>query len=859
MPLDPLWPSTPGAQAGPGTNDAGKLTSSLHWIFMQRARAGHAELGKLIDQIRTIISSDDSVGNYFDDEHRWLNDRERIWRNDVFRIGLMGVTSSGKSTLVNALLGAELLPRAVRPSSNSLVVCEWGERFECTIHFNARGVKPKLLTGSTIAKRLKSYADEETNPGNREGVEEIRLRSPDFRFRRGIALIDTPGLDAAGHDAHEQLTLEVLLPTVDVVVFVTTCKANSDEKMRDYVCMADELGKPIVVVQNMIDSVVAKLGPKGDEQKSRTEVLAEHRRRVAGVLGKAGLPSVPICQISARMALEQWDDRSGVPECVGLIQRQLDALAPAIAEGRRRQLDDLLNKVIDRELKSGDQAAVLRRQCKEAERLSVLRQELAARYAWLCEEAERESTDRTAEADVLRSEAAMLTATGIDAAYALKASVEKWQKQSVKALSELNKRLNVRIAEDCETLNLRMEDIDLAVKLARPASTLQFETAERSRTVKTEQSSSWGWLKRKVDFFDQNWGYNERTENWTEIRNIDAFRKAVEQAIGKELDFVDGFVEAAVKRIKQIGKQFKDEIAAQERGVRAKMSAASAIVQRKAIAQQLEALLVEPRQSPREPREPRADADVAPMNVPVVEPEWHDIDVPAAVVSMARLAKLISRWRFPDLRDQVLTGATARRSRDGRRVLILGYDADSLGDFVNRFWFDALTVDAGRVEGFASQYFDEGRFDQIAMAVPNADALDKVHDFLTSPCVIFLMLDIQQIGATKSALDRSGIRYRALKHPVVAVVQSIRELEQSDSIAEALRELKTLCDERDYRLAGALVNDEKDVYSMLANRLLVPDTPFATFAEEQQFIGGLPEYNRKDAVAIIRSWKAVAA
>ncbi|WP_071335945.1 dynamin family protein [Burkholderia contaminans] len=823
---------------------------------MQSARAGHAELGKLIDQIRTIISSDDSVGNYFDDEHRWLNDRERIWRNDVFRIGLMGVTSSGKSTLVNALLGAELLPRAVRPSSNSLVVCEWGEQLECAIHFDAPGVKPKLLTGSTIARRLKFYADEETNPGNREGVAEIRLRSPDFRFRRGVALVDTPGLDAAGHDDHERLTLEVLLPTVDVVVFLTTCKANSDEKMRDYVCMADELGKPIVVVQNMIDSVVAKLGPKGDEQKSRTEVLAEHRRRVAGVMSKAGLQSVSISQVSARMALEQWDDRSGMPECVGLIQRQLDALAPAIADGRRRQLDDWLNKLIERELKPGDQAAVLRRQCREAERLSALGQELAARYAWLIEEAARESTDRIAEADALRSEAATLTATNIEVARQLKTSVEKWQKRSVKALSELNKRLNAQIGKDCTALNLRTEDIDLAAKLARPASTLQFETAERSRTVKTEQSSGWGWFKRKVDFFDQNWGYDERTENWTEIRNVDAFRKAVVQAVDKELDFVDGFVEAAVKRIKQIGKQFKDEIAAQERGVLAKMSAASAIVQRKAIAQQLEALLVEPRQAP---RAPRAHADVTPMTAPVVEPEWHDIDVPAAAALMARLAKLISRRRFPDVRDQVLAGATPRRSRDARRVLMLGYDADSLGEFVNRFWFDTLTVDAGRVEGFASQYFDGGRFDQIAVAVPDTDALDKVHDFLTSPCVIFLMLDIQQIGATKSALDRSGIRYGALKHPIVAVVQSIRELEQSDSIVEALHELKTLCAERGYRLAGALVNDEKKVYSVLANRLLVPDTPFATVAEEQQFIGGLPEYNRKDAAAIIRSWKAVAA
>ncbi|RQS40472.1 dynamin family protein [Burkholderia sp. Bp8990] len=823
---------------------------------MQSARAGHAELGKLIDRIRTILSSDDAVGNYFEDEHRWLNDRERIWRNDAFRIGLMGVTSSGKSTLVNALLGAELLPRAVRPSSNSLVVCEWGEQLECTIHFDTPGAKPKSLTGSAIAKRLKYYADEETNPGNREGVAEIRLRSPDFRFRRGVALIDTPGLDAAGHDDHERLTLEVLLPTVDVVVFVTTCKANSDEKMRDYVCMADDLGKPIVVVQNMIDSVVAKLGPNGDELKSRTEVLAEHRRRVEGVLAKAGVRSVALCQVSARMALEQWDDRCGMPDCVALIQQRLDALAPAIADGRRQQLDDWLNKVIKRELEPGDQAAVLRRLCKEAERLAALDNALAARYAWMREEAERVPVERSGEADTLRHEAAALTATGIDAAHTLKTRVEKWQKRSANVLSDLNKRLNAQIADDCATLNLRTEDIDLAAKLARPASTLKFETTECTRKIRTEQSSGWGWLKRKVDFFDQNWGYDERTESWTEIRDIDAFRKAVARAVDKELDFVGAFVEAAIKRIKQIGRQFKGEVAAQEQGVRAKMSAASAIVQRKAIAQQLGALVVAPPQST---RAAHADAGVAATTAPAVEPEWHDIDVPSAAVLLARLAKRISRRRFPDVRDQVLAGATARRSRDGRRVLMLGYDADSLGDFVNRFWFDALTVEAGRAAGFTSRSFDSGRFDEIAVAVPEAGTLDAVREFLTSPCVIFLMLDIQQIGATKSALDRSGIRFGALKRPIVAVVQSIRELERSGSIAEALRELKLLCDERGYPLAGVLVNDEKHVYSQLANRLLVPDTPFETIAEEKEFIGGLPEYHRQDAAAIIRSWKAVAA
>ncbi len=43
-------------------------------------------------------------------------------------------------------------------------------------------------------------------------------------FRGNILLIDSPGLDAYGLENHEKLTLENLLPTIDVCIFVTTLK-----------------------------------------------------------------------------------------------------------------------------------------------------------------------------------------------------------------------------------------------------------------------------------------------------------------------------------------------------------------------------------------------------------------------------------------------------------------------------------------------------------------------------------------------------------------------------------------------------------------------------------------------------------
>jgi hypothetical protein len=124
--------------------------------------------------------------------------------------------------------------------------------------------------------------------------------------------------------------------------------------------------------------------------------------------------------------------------------------------------------------------------------------------------------------------------------------------------------------------------------------------------------------------------------------------------------------------------------------------------------------------------------------------------------------------------------------------------------------------------------------------------------------VLFLMIDIQQIGSTRSQLARTGIDFRKLKHPIVLVVQSVRELENSDSICEAFGELAALADEQKWKPAGVLVNDERILYSTIANRLIASLMPIKTLADQQQFIQSLPERDRADAGKILRAWQVMA-
>lgn len=200
----------------------------------------------LIDKAIAILSSNNNLYNRYESEIKLLNQRKEQWQSDKIRIGVIGVTSSGKSTLINAILGNKLLSMAVKPSSSQLVSCRRYKQSMATIFFENE--TKKILKGENLnAKNIKKYSDENINAGNKEHVVQIELSTPTFELGNDILLIDSPGLDAYGLENHEELTLEVLLPTIDICIFVTTLKNNSDEKMKSILNLIGKYKCPVVI------------------------------------------------------------------------------------------------------------------------------------------------------------------------------------------------------------------------------------------------------------------------------------------------------------------------------------------------------------------------------------------------------------------------------------------------------------------------------------------------------------------------------------------------------------------------------------------------------------------------------------
>lgn len=310
--------------------------------------ASGQDIIEAVDALLVLVRSKPVLRKFFDKSIRDLEGLKARIGNQDTRVAIIGITSSGKSTLMNAILGAPLLPTRVGPSSSRQVLCGWEKKRQAEIRFDPKsGKKPRIVAGTAdeIRRELEKYGDERFNPGNRENVDEIRVHAPGFKYNRDLVIIDTPGLDAYGLDQHKEVTMKLVLPTVDMILFLTNVKCDSDAKNLEFIDSVTTDDKPLVVVQNKIDSIEPKITREGVE-KTVEEIKLEHRRRLERLLARAKKSSVrsaPLVQVSAKAPT--WE-KSNLAELGRVLDKQIRVNADFRVARRTAQLNGIVKGML---------------------------------------------------------------------------------------------------------------------------------------------------------------------------------------------------------------------------------------------------------------------------------------------------------------------------------------------------------------------------------------------------------------------------------------------------------------------------------------------------------------------------------
>jgi GTP-binding protein EngB required for normal cell division len=130
--------------------------------------------------------------------------------DNSFEIAIFGRVSSGKSSLLNSILGTDVLPVGVTPITAVPTRLLYGESPAVHVWFANRA--PERFEIS----QLPEFVAEQLNPGNEKHVTRIVVQLPSPRLQDGIAFVDTPGLGSlATRGAAETLAY---LPRCDLGV-----------------------------------------------------------------------------------------------------------------------------------------------------------------------------------------------------------------------------------------------------------------------------------------------------------------------------------------------------------------------------------------------------------------------------------------------------------------------------------------------------------------------------------------------------------------------------------------------------------------------------------------------------------------
>lgn len=172
--------------------------------------------------------------------------KEKVQSN-TFNLVVLGQFKRGKTSLINALLGAEILPVAVVPLTSIATILKYGEALKIKVFLSDGSVK------EIRHENLQGYVTEKGNPKNEKNVYEVVITYPSPYLKDGVRLIDTPGVGSIYQ--HNTDIAYQYLPKSDAALFLLSVDQPVSQAELDFLKDVKEYSDRIFFLQNKADYV----------------------------------------------------------------------------------------------------------------------------------------------------------------------------------------------------------------------------------------------------------------------------------------------------------------------------------------------------------------------------------------------------------------------------------------------------------------------------------------------------------------------------------------------------------------------------------------------------------------------------
>lgn len=247
------------------------------------------------------------------------------------RLAIVGEFNAGKSTFINALIGAEVAPTGVLPTTATLHHLRWAPDAFAKVLFTP---------GHQPAERIVALGDlRPTLESLRSApVARVEIRLPLATLVR-VEILDTPGFNALDPE-HEKVARRAF-DEADIALWLLDATQPMKQSERVVLHDATRSGIPLQIVINKIDRVA-------------TEDLARIRRTLDEALADAGLSSWrPPVAFSAKRALAAKIgdraalDASGWPAIEALLDQEIVGRSDELKErALRRRAASLVSALL---------------------------------------------------------------------------------------------------------------------------------------------------------------------------------------------------------------------------------------------------------------------------------------------------------------------------------------------------------------------------------------------------------------------------------------------------------------------------------------------------------------------------------